>query len=115
MPIRLPCASTALRRIRVTSLHPQDVQVTFKNGTLGAIGTTALYDEVVSVESVAESDLACFFSLLMYTPKLAVDKTPTAKAIAKAARLSSGEVLFPMWNPYGGWVDEASGDSKKNQ
>jgi hypothetical protein len=49
----------------------------------------------------------------MYAPKLAVDKTPTAKAIAKAARLSSGEVLFPMGNPYVGWVDEAVGDSKK--
>jgi hypothetical protein len=68
---------------------------------------------VASFPSVVGSGLACFFSLLMYTPKLAVDKTPTAKAIAKAARLSSGEVLFPMGHPYGGWVDEASGDSKK--
>jgi hypothetical protein len=89
------------------------VQVTFKNGTLGAIGKTALYDEVARVESVVESGLACFFSLLMYAPKLAVDMTPTAKAIAKAARLSSGEVLLPMGSPYGGWVDEASVESKK--
>jgi hypothetical protein len=44
---------------------------------------------------------------------VAVDKTPTAKAIAKAARLSSGDVLLPMGNPYGGWVDKTSGDSKK--
>ncbi len=89
------------------------MEVTFKNGNLGALGTTALYVEVVRVESVVVSGLPSFFSLLMYAPKLAVDKTPTAKAIAKAARLSSGEVLFPMGNPYVSWVEEASGDSKK--
>jgi hypothetical protein len=98
----------------VTWLQPQDAQVTFKNGTLGAIGTTALNDEVARVESVVESDLTCFSSLLMYAPKLAVDITPTEKAIAKTARLSSGEVLFSMRNPYSGWVDEASGDRKKS-
>lgn len=42
---------------------------------------------------------ASFFSFPMYAPKLSVLKTPATKTIAKAARLSRGELLFIMANP----------------
>ncbi len=42
---------------------------------------------------------ASLFNLLIYAPRHAEDKTPAAKTIANAARLSRGEVLLIMANP----------------
>jgi hypothetical protein len=41
------------------------------------------------------------FSFPIYKPNTVVDKTPTAKTIAKAASLSRGELLTDMVIPLG--------------